>query len=787
MHGGTSDIAASRACAAPDGERALSPAAVARDRQAASAHELLVAKLTVPAPRGGTVMRGALVERLSASTLPIATVIAAAGYGKTTLLGQWAASDPRPFAWVTVDKRDNDPALLLAHVVAALGESEPVDESVTAALSTASISIWSRAMPRLGSSLASRSLPFVLVLDDAHELVAEDVCEAVAALARHVPDGSQLVLVGRADPRPEAARLRVAGAQLEIGAADLALSLDEASLLLEQAGATLGAADVRLIHERAEGWPAGLYLAALALRGADGAPTALPSEFAGDDRLVADYLRREHLERLPGQQLRFLTRSAVLDRMCASLCDAVLERNDSGRMLEAVARSNLFLVPLDRTGDWYRYHHLFRGALRAELARSDPDLVATLNLRAADWCEEHGLVEPAIAYAGAAADVDRVARLIATHGNAYYRAGRVATLEEWLAQFDDLSLVDRYPMVGTLGVWTNALRGRPEDAERWASAVELSTYAGPAIDGSASIRPWIDAVRALLCRHGVTQMRSDAERALLELSPQSPWRAAVAVLSGMASLLLGDEERAHAVFVDASRLGEGTGSTYATVVALGERALIMMGRSEHAQARDLVEHALSLLDEERLWDYTPTAILSAAAAQLALHQGDGERARSHLANAERLLPQLTYALPHLAVQTRLELASVQLALADAPRAEALLREINAIMRHRPDLGLLGARVTALRTRLATIANPSAAWASTLTVAELRLLPLLTTHLSFREIGERLHVSRNTVKTQAISTYRKLGASSRSEAVTRAADLGLVELAAGEPRDFTPPA
>jgi LuxR family maltose regulon positive regulatory protein len=748
---------------------------------------LLVTKLTVPVTRAGVVPRAALVERLAASGLPVTTVIAAAGYGKTTLLGQWAASDPRPFAWVTVDKRDNDPALLLAHVAAALGESESVDESVTAALSAASISIWSRAMPRLGSSIASRSVPFVLVLDDAHELVGEDACEVAAALALHIPAGSQLVLSGRADPRPEAARSRVGGAQLEIGSADLALSLDEAASLLEHAGAALEAGEVRVIHARTEGWPAGLYLAGLALRGADGAPTALASEFAGDDRLVADYLRAEHLIRIPQEQLEFLTRSAVLDRMCASLCDAVLERGDSGRMLETVARSNLFLVPLDRTGDWYRYHHLFRDALRAELGRVDPGALAPLNLRAADWCEEHGLVEPAISYAAAAADVDRVARLIATHGNAYYRAGRVATVEEWLAQFDDLSLVARYPMVGAVGVWTNALRGRPAEAERWASALELSTYTGPAIDGSASVAPWIDAVRALLCRHGVAQMRSDAERALGELSGQSPWRAPVMVLAGIASLLLRDDERAHALFVDASRLGEGTGSTYATVVALAEQALIAMGRYEYAAARDLVEHALSLVDEERLWDYTPTAILSAAGAHLALHHGDRERARSHLENADRLLPQLTYALPHLAVQTRLELASAHLALADAPRAQALLQEINAIVRHRPDLGLLGARVTTLRTRLAAIADPSAAWASSLTVAELRLLPLLTTHLSFREIGERLHVSRNTVKTQAISTYRKLGASSRSEAVTRAAELGLVELAGSELRDFTPPA
>jgi LuxR family transcriptional regulator, maltose regulon positive regulatory protein len=342
-------------------------------------------------------------------------------------------------------------------------------------------------------------------------------------------------------------------------------------------------------------------------------------------------------------------------------------------------------------------------------------------------------------------------------------------------------------MVGAIGVWVHTLRGRPLDAERWASALELTTYAGPVIDDSTSIQPWIDVARALLCRNGVEQMRIDTERALLELSSHSPWRPNALLLAGIATLLLGDEGRADEIFAEASRLGGGLGAIYTTVVALAERALIAMAHGDYAIAGEHVELARSLVDEERLWDYTPTAILSAAAAHVALHRGDRERARLHLANAQRLRPQLTRALPHLAVQTQLELASAHVALGDSAGAKALLDEIVAIVRHRPELGVLSARVSALRTQLASLGESSTAWASSLTGAELRLLPLLTTHLSFREIGERLYVSRNTVKTQAISTYRKLGASSRSEAVVRAAELGLVDLSAAEGRDFIPPA
>jgi LuxR family maltose regulon positive regulatory protein len=246
------------------------------------------------------------------------------------------------------------------------------------------------------------------------------------------------------------------------------------------------------------------------------------------------------------------------------------------------------------------------------------------------------------------------------------------------------------------------------------------------------------------------------------------------LLLSVAQLLLGDEEHPQATLAEVTEEAVRDGAVYAAVVALGERALLHLAHDEVDAAESHLLRAWSLVTEEVLADYGPTAILLAADARLALLRGDPVKARESLARAHRLRPQLTYAIPWYAAQTRLELARVHLELRDAAGATTLLSEVGDVLRHRPDLGVLPARAHELRGEIAAIGDPDDNWASSLTAAELRLLPLLTTHLSFREIAERLYVSRNTVKTQAISVYRKLGVSSRSDAIRRATELGLVD-------------
>ena len=202
-------------------------------------------------------------------------------------------------------------------------------------------------------------------------------------------------------------RLRAGGEIVEIGIDDLAMNNAEARSLLEQAGVELSDDDLRKVIERTEGWPVGLYLAALALRGG-GSRQRAGIPFAGDDRLIAEYLRAEVLDHMTTDEVLFLTRTSVLDRMSGHLCDAVLEGTGSADALESLAHSNLLLVALDRQGEWYRYHHLFRDLLRAELARREPELIATLQIRASDWCEANGLRELAIDHAQAGSDASRV-------------------------------------------------------------------------------------------------------------------------------------------------------------------------------------------------------------------------------------------------------------------------------------------------------------------------------------------------------------------------------------------
>jgi LuxR family maltose regulon positive regulatory protein len=739
-------------------------------RRDARPFELLRGKLDVPLPRPGLVERTALVGRLSRErTGRVVSLVAPPGYGKTTLLGQWAAYDRREFAWVSLDHRDNDPVVFLTYVAEALNTGSTVDPAVFKALSGTGDSVWARGLPRLVAALAERPEPLVLVLDDVHELENHECLDALAALLLHVPRGSQLVLSGRAEARQGLPKLRADGELLELGPAVLALSNDEAHALLIAAGAEVTKAQAEALNERAEGWAAGLYLAALSL---DGGSSSVAS-FGGDDRFVTDYLRAEELNRVEPAQLEFLLRTAVLEPMCASLCDAVLERDDSAQMLEQLERQNLFVVALDHQRRWFRYHHLFREMLQAELQRREPDLHSALNRKAAAWCVENGQPEVAIEYAVAAGDTDQVAELVGGLAGTYYRNGRVTTVERWLAQFDDMNLLERYPAIAVLGVWVHALRGRPEAAERWALAVEAARSAEPMPDGTL-LETWAATVRALLCRKGVEQMQIDAELALSRLPATSQWYPVSILLRGVAMLFSGEAARAEGVLAQAAEAAVAGGATWAGVVARSELALLALERGDLTAAESELALADAFVEDVPSTDYVVTAILLAVTARLAIAKGQGARARTTLVTAQRTRPMMTHALSWFAVHARLELAKAHLALSDARGAATLYREADDILRRQPALGTLVADAKDVREKLSTVAEQPSGWAFTLTAAELRLLPLLTTHLSFREIAERLFVSRNTVKTQAISVYRKLDASSRSEAIERAVELGLVD-------------
>jgi len=384
----------------------------------------------------------------------------------------------------------------------------------------------------------------------------------------------------------------------------------------------------------------------------------------------------------------------------------------------------------------------------------------------------NGEPEAAVGYAQAASDVDRAARLFEQCGPLVYQSGRIATTERWLAWLEAHGAMQRNAAVAALGAAVASTWGRPAEAERLADAAEGASYDGILPDGSASVDSWLAIVRAQLCRRGAARMREDAEHAVRTLARGSFNRPNALLQLAFAEWLADEIDQADDLFADVAEEGLELGTHEAAALALGERAAIAIERGAWVQAEELVDRALQIVRRSRMEEYPTCALIWAVAARVELHRGVSERGQEFLARAQRLRPRLTYAVPYFSIQTRLELARAYLALADAGGARTMLGEIDALLRRQPDLGMLPARVEELRASLKTM-RADAPGASTLTEAELRLLPYLATHLTFPELGERLYVSRHTVKSHAMAVYRKLNVSSRNAAVERARELGLL--------------
>src|SRR5499427_5924962 len=347
-----------------------------------------------------------------------------------------------------------------------------------------------------------------------------------------------------------------------------------------------------------------------------------------------------------------------------------------------------------------------------------------------------------------AGDMAAAAPLIGALTFAAYQRGRAATAGRWLGWLDDHADMEKYPAVAVLAAALSAVTGQAAEADRWAKTAERGAAVARLPDGSSSIEPWLALIGALLCHEGAEQMRADAELAASTIAAGSFWRATPILLRGMAHLMARDVDRADVFFEDTAAEARAAGGASDACVALAERSLLAMARSAWDLAERHLAEARSVAREAHLEDYPPVTIMYAVAARLALREADRPRARRELTRAQRLRPALTYALPHLAVQARLELAKCHLALADAAAARILLREIDEILIRRPDLGAFAQHAEDLRAELSHARGPHAAGASALTAAELRLLPLLSTHLSFPEIAGELFISRHTVKSQS---------------------------------------
>ena len=731
---------------------------------------LVEVKLHPPTQRRATIQRPRLLDLLMAADgPPVIAVIAPPGYGKTTLLAQWLARESRPVAWLTTDDLDNDPAVLLTYLAATLDRIGPIDDAIRAGMGAPRQRILATAVPRLASELHRWERPAVLVLDDVDRLVDRTSLDALAGLLDHLPPGFRVAIAGRSEPDLPFARLRAAGSLLEIGTGLLALTELETAEVVAADRHLLRPEDIRMVYARTEGWAAGIHLAALALAPSEDGTVTLGT-VSGRDRYIAAYFRSEFQRSLEPDNVAVLTRTSILETVTPPVAEAVSGIAGAWERLAAIAQKNLLIQEVGTTGSAYRYHHLLRDFLQGELDEREPGARPDLHRRAAAWFASVRELDRAVEHAMASGDADVAARLVTAATVSTFYGGQPATTDRWMRSFTT-SDFERHPPLAVIAGWMHLLNGRAEATDRMADIAERATFRGVPGDGSASFESQRAMLRAIMGRHGPADVLANAQLAVDAERPDSPWRSNALWLLGSAHLLVGHLDEADAAFEAAIEAGATSGGT--AMVAVTKRAHIAIVRGDWTAAEVFSRESRIRLAAAHFEEILPTLLVHAIDARVAIHRGDVTRAREDLVLAQVIRPIASYAAPWFAVDALLEIARAYLALSDPGGAQVALREAEAIVRRRPALGVLTTELIALRRRLAE-AGATLAGSSTLTGAELRLLPLLPTYLTFQAIADRLCVSRNTVKTQAMAIYGKLQASSRGEAVERAVELGLLE-------------
>ena len=712
----------------------------------------------------------------------IVSVLAPGGYGKTTLAIQYARWFGRPTVWVSLGRHDNDVVSLIEKFATAIEQANGHVESLRRALRSPGVSMWARCLPRLRVALST--LPNALViLDDIQEIEPGDASDAISELLLNRPRSTQFVVAGRSSAAVPVSRLLLEHRVVQIGPADLAFTDDEAHALLSAHGLAVSDEAAAELNDRCEGWPAFLTWATLS-DGVEPGSVGPMAAISGREQSLVDYIRTELLSTMPRSHASFLLHTSVLDRLSGDLCDYVLQRNGSGSVLRELERSNAFVMALDPEGVTYRTHDLVRDALVAELRRVDSGAPEQLRARAAAWYEGQGLPIEAIHYAMEAGDDLATARTMATHAQAIYGAGRADAMVEWLEWADERRLLHVEPALAFAGAIVLAIAGDADRAMRCCRALEAVEDTGSVLDGSPSVDAWKAVVRSYFCEHGVDQSLADARSAYDDIPRSSRFRRVACVSLGMAWMMVGDQTEAARALTEVSDGPDERVAPTAQAVALGMRARMALQDGDVAAAREMTDLAEGIRRDNHLGEHGTQALQDALAARLALARGETDVARKRLTHAQGLRSLLTWAAPFVAVITRLELAHVHLAMADAPGARTIMFEIQDVLHRRPHLGTALDEAAELQHRLEAMRG-GVLGASSLTEAELRLVPLLATHLSFADIASRLHVSRNTVKTQATSLYRKLDATSRREAVEHAAQVGLLDPAAVTAALFAP--
>jgi LuxR family maltose regulon positive regulatory protein len=682
------------------------------------------------------VRRPRLVDRLQdARGAALAVIVAPPGYGKSSLLSEWAEDDQRPFVWLRPGPLDAD-------------RCDPLLDPVR----------WVRA----------QACSCVVVLDDAHLLARTRLRELVHGMLRELPGRSMVALACRAAPALPLGRLRAHRTLVEIGIDDLAMSSAEAALLLQGAGFEFEPELVEALARWTEGWPVALYLAALSLRGC---PTAQVEGFCEDDHLLSQYLHDEVLSALPPELMTFLRRTAIVEQLSGSVCDAVLAERGSAVRLANLVRANQLLTPLDPAHDSFRWHSLFRGSLLGELRRTEPELEPLLHQRASAWYADHGDTDRALDHASAARDAERTGDLLFDHLPSYLTHGKAELVRSWLNPFRG-DQIAAYAPLALCAAHSCLATGDLDGAHYWAVRVGAAPVQDRHGGRTASMAAGLAVIEAMTSRGGVAAIRDAAQRGYAFERADGSWRAMCCFLLGTAEHLGGDRAAGGRLLELAIDLGGGVLPSM-TALSLAQRAMIAVEQKDWELAGELTDRAIGLVEASGLSDDPTAALVFAAAASSRAHEGRADEAKRDLRSGVDLLVGLGDFVPWYGAEARILLAHASLWLADVVGARTLLAQASRLARRMPDAVIFEQWFDDAWSYVDTLAETTLAGPSSLTIAELRILRFLPSHRSFREIAAQLGVSANTVKTQAHAVYRKLGAASRSEAVARAMDAGLL--------------
>ena len=759
--------------------------------------------MRAPTPRPEQLVRPRLLELLGeAVQRKVSLISAPAGYGKTTLLAQWlqAQDTSLAFAWISLDEQDNDPVRMWRHIVEALHRVAPEEEGFGADVLVGMSAVGNElveivfpmlinelaelplnaveqklveiALPMLINELAELPHLVVVVLDD-YQFITEGEChESVAFFVEHLPANVHLVLSSRIDPPLALGRWRARGQMMEIRTEQLAFCKEEAAYLLnEMMSLDIGSGDLSVLFKHTEGWPAGIYLAALCLQGRDDKQAFIAS-FGGTNRYIVDLMGEEVLAGLPEEVREFLQVTSVLRRMTGSLCDAVVDREGSGQLLRELTRSNLFVIPLGEEGEWYRYHHLFSEFLLNKLKSSRPDLVPIVHERASAWSEGRGFFEGAIRHAIAATDYERAGMLVAHHWFGYVAAGQSATVERWLESLPEELTTHDAPLV-LVRAWICALSGRREETENLLDFVQSIPHDGPLPDGTASVEAGVATIRAIFGFGGVQNMVEATRRAVaLEGARTSPWTATIRFGLGSGSFLSGETSLARKWFEEALEL-IGAGRPLLRMGTLAYLSIVAAEEGHLEEAESLAREARALVERFGLQEVPQSSWAPIALGYMLAKRGDLAEAQSELESGLSVRRRLPGLSPWPTLIGLAALAQVYVARGDRGRARAMLAEARTILQRYSDAGTFSELLQGLERKLRTHKSPKGQLDDELTERELEVLRLFDSELTTQQIAQRLYIAPSTVRTYIKSIHRKLSVSSRKEAVKQAHSRGLL--------------